>query len=66
MTSLGNAQLHPESAEFDTGVGEAAHRGDASYQVLWSALKRIAVGYSAYEKTALFSGAGAKAYRLEV
>jgi len=34
--------------------------------VLWNAFKRLASGYSADEKTALFSGAAKKAYRLEV
>jgi L-fuconolactonase len=37
-----------------------------SYQVLWNAFKRIAAGYSAEERTALFSGAASKAYRLAV
>src|SRR6516162_1091105 len=40
--------------------------GSCSYQVLWNAFKRIAAGHSADEKTALFSGAAKKAYRLEV
>jgi predicted TIM-barrel fold metal-dependent hydrolase len=33
---------------------------------LWNAFTRIAAGYSADEKTALFSGAASKAYRLAV
>ena len=41
-------------------------KGSCSYQVLWTAVKRIAAGHSADEKTALFSGAAKKAYRLEV
>jgi predicted TIM-barrel fold metal-dependent hydrolase len=41
-------------------------KGTCSYQVLWNALKRIAAGYSADERTALFSGAAAKAYRPQV
>jgi predicted TIM-barrel fold metal-dependent hydrolase len=41
-------------------------KGTCSYQVLWNAFKRIAAGYSADEKTALFSGAASKAYRLAV
>jgi L-fuconolactonase len=41
-------------------------KGTCSYQVLWNAFKRIAAHYSADEKTALFSGAAKKAYRLEV
>jgi len=32
--------------------------------VLWSALKRIAAGYSAAEKSALFAGTAIKFYRL--
>ena len=35
-----------------------------TYDVLWNALKRIAAGYSATEKTALFSGTASKFYRL--
>jgi predicted TIM-barrel fold metal-dependent hydrolase len=41
-------------------------KGMCSYPVMWNAFKRIAAGCSADEKTALFSGAAAKAYRLEV
>jgi predicted TIM-barrel fold metal-dependent hydrolase len=41
-------------------------KGTCSYQVLWNAFKRIAAGYSADEKTALFTGAAKKAYRLDV
>jgi L-fuconolactonase len=41
-------------------------KGTCSYQVLWNAFKRIAAGYSADEKTALFSGGASKAYRLAV
>jgi L-fuconolactonase len=33
---------------------------------MWNAFKRLAAGCSADEKRALFSGAAAKAYRLEV
>jgi predicted TIM-barrel fold metal-dependent hydrolase len=39
-------------------------RESVSYPVLWNACKRIAAGYSAAEKHALFYGAAAKAYRL--
>lgn len=35
-----------------------------SYAVLWNACKRLAAGASATEKTALFSGAAARVYRL--
>jgi len=41
-------------------------KGTCSYQVLWNTFKHIAAGYSADEKTALFSGAAAKAYHLTV
>src|SRR4051794_20046900 len=41
-------------------------KGTCSYPVLWNAFKRLAAGYSPDEKTALFSGAAKKAYRLEV
>ena len=36
-----------------------------SYQVCWNAFKRISAGTSAAEKTDLFSGAAARAYRME-
>ena len=35
-----------------------------SYPVLWNAFKRLAAGYSADEKTALFSGSASRFYRL--
>jgi predicted TIM-barrel fold metal-dependent hydrolase len=38
----------------------------ATYDVLWNAFKRIAAGYSKDEKTALFSGAASKFYRLKL
>jgi len=38
--------------------------GCCTYPVLWNALKRVAQGYSAAEKTALFSGTAARVYRL--
>jgi predicted TIM-barrel fold metal-dependent hydrolase len=37
-----------------------------SYHVCWNAFKRLSAGASADEKAALFSGAAAKAYRIEV
>jgi predicted TIM-barrel fold metal-dependent hydrolase len=40
--------------------------GSCSYATLWNAFKRIAAGYSADEKTALFSGTAKKVYRLAV
>ena len=36
-----------------------------SYQVCWNAFKRISAGASAAEKAGLFSGAAARAYRIE-
>jgi len=41
-------------------------KGMCSYPVMWNAFKRISAGCSADEKTALFSGAAKKAYRLEI
>ena len=41
-------------------------RESVSYPVLWNAFKRIAAGYSDGEKRALFHGAAAKAYRLNL
>ena len=38
--------------------------GSCSYATLWNAFKLIAAGYSADEKTALFSGAATRIYRL--
>jgi L-fuconolactonase len=40
--------------------------GACSYPVLWNAFKVIAKGYSADEKTALFSGTAKRVYRLDV
>ena len=37
----------------------------ASYPVLWNAFKRLAKGYSAGEKTALFSGTATRFYKLK-
>jgi L-fuconolactonase len=53
----------PQRAMFESNF--PVDKGSCSYQVLWNAFKRIAAGYSADEKSALFSGAAAKAYRLE-
>ena len=39
-------------------------KGSCGYAALWNAFKRIAAGYSADEKAALFAGAAAKFYRL--
>jgi len=40
--------------------------GSCDYVTLWNAFKRIAKGYSADEKSALFSGSAAKVYRLDI
>jgi len=54
----------PQRSMFESNF--PVDKGTCSYQVLWNAFKRIAAGYSADEKTALFSGAASKAYRLAV
>ncbi len=41
-------------------------RFGATYSALWNAFKRIASGYSAEEKTALFSATAARVYRLRI
>ena len=41
------------------------HKNWVSYPVLWNAFKRIASGASATERTALFTGSAARAYRIE-
>ena len=40
-------------------------KGSTSYAVQWNAYKRLAVGASAQDKRALFSGTAARVYRLE-
>jgi len=40
--------------------------GSVDYPIIWNAFKRIAARYSAEEKRALFYGAAAKAYRLNL
>jgi predicted TIM-barrel fold metal-dependent hydrolase len=54
----------PQRSMFESNF--PVDKGTCSYQVLWNAFKRIAAGYSADEKTGLFSGAAKEAYRLEV
>jgi len=39
-------------------------KGSGSYQIFWNTFKRLAAGYSATEKTALFSGTATRFYRL--
>jgi L-fuconolactonase len=58
------AAFGPQRAMFESNF--PVDKGSCSYQVLWNAFKRLAAGYSADEKTALFSGAAKKAYRLDV
>ena len=41
-------------------------RGACTYAMLWNAFKRLATGYSADEKAALFSGTAARVYRLNL
>ena len=52
----------PQRSMFESNF--PVDKGSCSYQVLWNTFKRIASGYSAGEKAALFSGTAAKAYRL--
>jgi L-fuconolactonase len=58
------AAFGPQRSMFESNF--PVDKGSCSYQVLWNAFKRIAAGHSAEEKTALFSGAAKKAYRLDV
>ena len=54
----------PERCMFESNF--PVDMGSCSYATLWNAFKRIAKGYGAAEKTALFSGTAAKTYRLEL
>ena len=56
------AAFGPERSMFESNF--PVDKGMCSYPVMWNAFKRIAAGCSAAEKTALFSGAATKAYRL--
>ena len=58
------AAFGPQRSMFESNF--PVDKGTCSYQVLWNAFKRIAAGHSANEKTALFSGAAKKAYRLDM
>jgi predicted TIM-barrel fold metal-dependent hydrolase len=40
--------------------------GTCTYDVLWNVFKHLAKGYSADEKTALFSGTAKRVYRLDL
>ena len=52
----------PERAMFESNFPVDGF--SCGYDVLWNALKRTAAGYSADEKTALFSGTATRVYRL--
>ena len=52
----------PERCMFESNF--PVDLGSCTYDVLWNAFKIIAKGYSADEKTALFSGAASRFYRL--
>lgn len=52
----------PERCMFESNF--PVDMGSCTYATLWNAFKRIAEGYSADEKTALFSGTASKTYRL--
>jgi predicted TIM-barrel fold metal-dependent hydrolase len=54
----------PERGMFESNF--PVDRFGADYAALWNAFKRLAAGYSAAEKTALFSGTAKKVYRLGV
>jgi predicted TIM-barrel fold metal-dependent hydrolase len=57
------AAFGTERAMFESNF--PADKGSCGYAVLWNAFKRIAAGYSATEKAALFAGtAKNKFYRL--
>lgn len=58
------AAFGPERCMFESNF--PVDMGSCTYAALWNAFKRIAHGYSADEKTALFSGTAAKTYRLQL
>jgi L-fuconolactonase len=58
------AAFGPERCMFESNF--PVDMGACTYATLWNAFKRIAHGYSADEKTALFSGTATKVYRLEI
>jgi predicted TIM-barrel fold metal-dependent hydrolase len=58
------AAFGPQRSMFESNF--PVDKGMYSYPVMWNAFKRIASGCSAAEKTALFSGAATKAYRLSL
>ena len=54
----------PERCMFESNF--PVDKESCSYQVLWNAFKRIAAGYSAAEKAALFAGTASRFYRLDL
>jgi predicted TIM-barrel fold metal-dependent hydrolase len=56
------AAFGPERAMFESNF--PVDKGSCTYAALWNAFKRIAAGYSAAEKAALFAGTATKFYRL--
>ena len=54
----------PERCMFESNF--PPDRESVAYPVIWNAFKRVAAGYSKDEKGALFHGAAAKAYRLNL
>jgi L-fuconolactonase len=59
----GGATFGPQRAMFESNF--PVDKGSGSYDVLWSAFKRIAAACSESEKSALFSTTAKKFYRLE-
>jgi L-fuconolactonase len=56
------AAFGSERAMFESNF--PVDKGSCSYAALWNAFKRIAAGYSAAEKTALFAGTAGNFYKL--
>ncbi len=54
----------PERCMFESNF--PVDKRSCSYAVLWNAFKRLAEGYSAAEKTELFSGTAKRVYRLSL
>jgi predicted TIM-barrel fold metal-dependent hydrolase len=58
------AAFGPQRCMFESNF--PVDMGSCTYAVLWNAFKRIAAGYSAEDKAALFSGTATKVYRLDI
>ena len=54
----------PDRCMFESNF--PADKESCSYAILWNAFKRLAAGYSAAEKQALFSGTAARVYGLAI